>query len=283
MSTELIDIERVLYAINFARTPAKVRDAILDRLSLNSRIDEVDGQTSARVRDQATELLSRDIGVLAADSPDFPSQLERRGKAIVPALFYRGDLGILDTPLIAVSGARKVSERGAAAAARLGEIVAQTGRSLVSGNARGVDTLTSAASLKAGGKSILVLPEGIARLPADNRADPLATSSDLLVLSQFAPEQPWTVHTAMGRNRVICGLANTVVVVEAGESGGSLAAGREALKLDRRLIVFTYGDHTPAGNQILIDEGARPVSSPDALRQILRGQAADHSEQPRLL
>lgn len=283
MSTGQTDIEHVLYAIHLARTPAKVRDALLDRATLLSRIDEVDGHTAARIRDQAHDLCSRGVGVITADSPRFPAQLVRRGKAIIPALFYRGDLGILDVPMIGVSGARKVSERGAAAAARLGEIVAQTGHSLVSGNARGVDTVANTAALSSHGRSILVLPEGITRFPTSNSEDASSESPDVLVLSQFAPDQPWTVHSAMGRNRVICGLPSTVVIVEAGESGGSLAAGREALKLGRRLLVFSYGEHTPAGNRILIDAGASPVESPDALREIIRDNDTDYSDQPRLL
>ncbi|GAB38076.1 DNA-processing protein DprA [Gordonia sputi] len=283
MPSELEDIERVLFAIHIARTPAKIRDVLLDRNALHTQIGNVDSDTAARIRDEAAEFATS-VGVISADNSRFPVQLVRRGKAIVPALFYRGELGLLDTPMVAVSGSRKVSDRGAAAATRLGEIVAQSGQTLVSGNARGVDTLATTAASSRGGSTVLVLPEGITHFrPDEENPDIGMSDSTGLVLSQFSPHQPWSVHTAMGRNRVICGLAGTVVVVEAGESGGSLAAGREALKLGRHLVTLTYGDHTPEGNQILISEGASPIASPDALREALLPPSDDEPEQARLL
>ncbi|WP_279107561.1 DNA-processing protein DprA [Gordonia paraffinivorans] len=265
MSEDIADLERVLYAAHLARTPARTRDALLDPVSLEVGIRSIADKIASEIEENARRLHSAGVRVIPAGSSRFPPQLQIRGKAVAPALFYRGDPTILDSSLIAVSGSRKVSESGAAAAARLGDLVAKAGHTLVHGNARGVDTLAGAAALSADGRTVAVLPEGIDRTSVDHGP----FRPDLLVLSQFAPDQPWTVHTAMSRNRVICGLAHTVVVVEAGETGGSLAAGREALKLKRRLLVLTYRDQTPVGNRTLIEEGGQPVSSPDELAALL--------------
>lgn len=283
MLTDADAIERVLFATYVARTPAKIRDVLLDPAASESKLDGIETLATTEIRVQAQRLAEDGIGVVAVDDLRFPARLVRRGKAIVPALFYRGDLSILDAPLLAVSGSRDVTDRGAAAATRLGEIVAQSGLGLISGNARGVDALASTAALRQGGRSVLVLPEGIANSRVHTATQDICASSESLVLSQFSPNQAWTVHGAMGRNRVICALAQTVVVVEAGTSGGSLAAGRDALNLKRRLLVFTYGENTPPGNQILLDEGAIEVPSPEAFRDLLRTESGIESEQPRLL
>lgn len=120
---------------------------------------------------------------------------------------------------------------------------------------------------------ILVLPEGITRFSAKPEFRSLLRERNHLIVSQFEPGQRWVAHNAMARNRVICGLATSVVVIEARDSGGSLAAGREALKLGRRLVTLTYGDQTPPGNQILVDEGATVVETPGELREALANRS----------
>lgn len=280
MSSSKGHLERVLFAYHLFRTAAKTRDGLLlEEGDFNARVAELDNRTVAEIESQIEYLESHRVGVLSAESTLYPSALTRRGKAVVPALFYRGDIATMDGPLVAVSGSRNVSDRGAAAASRLGEVVAQTGYGLISGKARGVDSLASTSALQSGGVVVLVLPEGIASVDWKEFAN--SDSGRILVLSQFTPSQRWTVHGAMERNRVICGLANTVVVVEAGETGGSLAAGREALKIGRQLLAFTYREDTPPGNRILLREGARAVSSPDELREIL-SSSGDEAREPHL-
>ncbi|MGX7696003.1 DNA-processing protein DprA [Gordonia polyisoprenivorans] len=277
------EIERVLLAIQIARTPAKTRDALLNWSTMSAQAADLSDATLTHIRNEAHALAVRGIGVIAADNTEFPERLIHRNKPLVPALFYQGNVSLMNGRMVGVSGSRNVSERGGAASARLGEIVARNGWSLVSGSARGVDTIAAESALGSGGNSIRVLPDGISNHSSFEGTGLLGEDANQLVLSQFWPEQKWTVHGAMQRNRVICGLASTVVVVEAGESGGSLAAGRAALDLQRRLLTFTYGDHTPPGNQILLDEGARAVGSPADLERLLSDPDDPEASQIQLL
>ena len=73
----------------------------------------------------------------------------------------------------------------------------------------------------------------------------------------------------MARNHLIFGLGRALVVIEAGEKGGTLAAGRDALKRGRPVFVLNFDDKTPPGNRLLIDAGARPVSSRHELGRAL--------------
>jgi DNA processing protein len=74
----------------------------------------------------------------------------------------------------------------------------------------------------------------------------------------------------MARNSIIFGLSRALVVIEAGERGGTLAAGHGALKMGRPVLVVDFGnDNTPAGNRILLDAGAEPVRNAVDLKERL--------------
>lgn len=115
----------------------------------------------------------------------------------------------------------------------------------------------------------IVLAEGIDffRVKRDFAADLDAEST--LVISQFAPTQTWQAHAAMARNSIIFGLSRALVVIEAGERGGTLAAGHGALKMGRPVLVVDFGNDTPAGNRILLDAGAEPVRNAVDLKERL--------------
>lgn len=259
---------RVLAAFHIFRTPARVRDALQNQISLDETIAQHDHELSG-VETEATRLAAEGVRVVAVDDHAFPPGLFHRGRPIAPALFYKGNIDLLASQCVGVSGSRDVSERGGSAAARSGAAISDLGFCLVAGNARGVDTIAVTSALTRSGRAILVLPEGISRFEPRAELHSLLTDGNHLIVSQFTPGQRWATHNAMARNRVICGLSRSVVVIEARESGGSLAAGREALKTGRQLLALTYGDRTPSGNRLLVDEGAVPVDSPDMLKHLL--------------
>jgi DNA processing protein len=171
-------------------------------------------------------------------------------------LFYSGSLDLLEQPAIGVCGSRNVSEPGLRMAGACGEIAAAQGVVSVSGYARGVDMATHIASLRSGGGTVIVLPEGIDhfRVRRDG-IDAVWNDQRALVISQFAPTQTWTVGGAMARNSVIIGLSQALIVVEAGEKGGTLAAGSWALDLGRSVWVM-QSTVMSAGNRILLERGA---------------------------
>jgi len=94
-----------------------------------------------------------------------------------------------------------------------------------------------------------------------------------VVVSQFTPDQKWFVSGAMTRNTVISGLSDALVVVEAGETGGTLAAGEYALNSGQMVVALRlFG--APRGNTTLIDKGARVIRSHQHLEKALDYLAA---------
>ena len=183
----------------------------------------------------------------------WPEQLRVLGGAID----LHGDAELLLTAGVGLCGSRDASDDGIALARAAGVAAAELGAPLVSGYARGVDTAGHVGALAAGGSTIAVLPEGIARfrLRAEYRELGSALDDGLTVVSPFDREAGWSVHRAMGRNGLICALSAVLVVVEPGESGGTIAAAREALRTSRDgrkqpqpVILALRGDHSDARN-----------------------------------
>lgn len=206
------------------------------------------------------------VGVVIFTMPDFPSSLLSEQRPVAPIIFYRGNKDLFYKDGIGMCGSRHASARGLEAASRCGALATQKGMTVVSGYAAGVDTATHLAALREGGSTVVVLAEGMDHFRVKRDFAEAFDWARILVLSQFAPSQPWRAHAAMARNGIIFSLPKALLVVEAGEKGGTLAAGEGALKLGRTVLTVGFGDETPPGNRILIDKGARAVSSPKELR-----------------
>lgn len=202
-----------------------------------------------------------------------------------PTIFCQSNVGLLEMESIGICGSRDASTQGLSAAYACGEDVVRCGLAVVSGYARGVDTQAHAAALDAGGRTAMILAEGIARFKvkrwlASKPYDPLQVA----VVSQFPPNQTWSAGGAMQRNSVIIGLSLGLVVIEGRETGGTLAAGMQALKERRPVIALEFRQDMPPGNKILIGQGAVAVRSREQLRERLRQiKAGSHPGQPTLL
>ena len=229
-----------------------------------------DPATRVSVADEAHNLWSEGIDATLLSIESYPQRLARLSFA-PPVLYLKGPVGLLHQRSIGMCGSRHASSEGLKAASSCGAEVSSQGLVVVSGYARGVDMATHIAALQANGETIIVLAEGICRFSV--KRGEFADSYDegrTLVLSQFPPRQPWSAGAAMTRNGVILGLSLGLVVVEAGATGGTLAAGKQALEVGRHVYALSLGA-TPVGNTELITLGATPVGSRGELAEYLVG------------
>lgn len=219
--------------------------------------------------DEAAERLNeRGIGAILLGDEQYPGML---ASAPVPpaALFVRGTWPLLHLAGLGICGSRNASAEGLRAARACGEAVATRGFSVVSGYARGVDMEAHTAALQVGGATVIVLAEGIERFRI--RKGVFADAWDdsrVAVVSQFAPGQPWNPGSAMTRNAVISGLSQALVVVEAGNKGGTLAAGLHALERNQPVLALQLFD-SPPGNELLQRKGAKVIRSRAELEELL--------------
>ena len=196
---------------------------------------------------------------LTFNSPDYPDAL-RALRAVPPILWHQGDARLLRRRAIGLCGSRDASPRGLYVAADVGRHAAETDAVLVTGLARGVDREAMRAALDAGGAAIGVLAEGWERWTA-RWLEPVIENGRLLVLSEFRPSARWRTWQAMQRNETIVLLAEEMHLIEAGERGGTLDAGRRALRHGRPLLVLETG-HWTDGNEMLVREGGARTPRP---------------------
>jgi DNA processing protein len=232
-------------------------------------LDGLNLATQAQVRLESEHLFASGVRVALMGTRLYPRLLgEVQGAP--PLLFFSGPRELLSTVGLAVCGSRNASDIGLQAARACGHVAASMGLTVISGYARGVDMATHTAALESGGRTVIVLAEGIHHFRVKRGHFSRVWDPDrVLVVSQFSPTQPWSAGQAMTRNVVILGLGRALVVVEAAERGGTYAAGMRALKAGRRVLALEFA-RAPKGNDLLLKRGAIPVRSAEELSRLLK-------------
>ncbi len=180
-------------------------------------------------------------------------------------LYYKGQLPDFDSnPVIGIVGTRKASAYGLTTAKRMGYQIARCGGLVVSGMASGIDAMAMSGALTAGGKAVGVLGCGADVVyPRSNRGLFADTEQYGCILSEFAPGTPPLKQNFPRRNRIISGLSNGVLVVEAPKISGALITARKAADQGRDVFVVPGNIDQPTfeGSNALLREGAIAASS----------------------
>ena len=210
------------------------------------------------------DCIRKDIHICTFHDGAYPARLKNIADPPL-VLYYRGNLAGLDTsPVIAVVGTRHASAYGLTSASRLGYQIARCGGILVSGIAAGIDARAMTGALTAGGMVVGVLGNGIDVVyPPKNRSLYLDTEQNGCLISEFPPKTPPYKWNFPKRNRIISGLSNGVLVVEAPEISGALITARQAGDQGRDVFVVPGNIDVPTfvGSNALLREGAIAVSS----------------------
>jgi len=183
------------------------------------------------------------------------------GDLAAPDIWYLGNLSLFEEKAVGFCGSRDATENGISTAADCSRQLSEQGVVVVSGYAPGVDMASHEAALSSGGRTIIVLPEGMGHFRIKRSIKPLWDWDRVLVISYFPPNAIWRADRAMDRNKAIVALSSAVIVIEARERGGTLNAGFTALKMSKPLFVAIYNEMNGGreGNQQLISEGATPL------------------------
>lgn len=229
---------------------------------------EIDTPSTARAaaRTPAVDLIGSldDTRLVLDGDPGYPAAL-----AELPdrpdAIFVRG--AIPEPPGVAVVGSRAVTAYGVECATRIASVLGRHGYPIISGLARGVDTVAHRAALDVEAATLAVLGCGIDRwYPAANRGlGERILSAGGGVISEYPPGTPPAPWRFPLRNRIVSGVSAAVVVVEASVRGGALITARSALAQGREVLAVP-GDidrATSGGTNRLIADGALPVVSLD--------------------
>jgi DNA processing protein len=189
-----------------------------------------------------------------------------------PVLYVKGDLGDLEAPGIAVVGSRRPSIYGNVVAAQLAKGLAECGVTVVSGLARGIDSVAHRAALESAGRTIAILGCGLLYMyPPENRRLAERISHQGAVVSEFPmTTKPDRLNFPL-RNRTISGLSLGTVVVEAGARSGALITVQWALDQGREVFAVPGNVTAPTsrGTNRLIKMGAKLVEDVDDILEEL--------------
>ncbi len=242
------------------------------------RIEGISDRTKAKLSNKdlqvATDILDRcerlGIGVLPYSHEHYPSALRELREPPV-LLYYRGELFDMNSTLsVGMVGTRKMSAYGMKSAYKIAYELASVGVTIVSGMAAGIDGVSSAAALAAGGKTVAFLGCGLDVVyPKHHKPLMDAIASDGVLFSEYPPAtRPNHYHFPV-RNRLISGVSQGTVVVEAGIGSGSLITARDAIVQGRDVFALpaNVGSRGAEGTNGLLRDGANLVlGSEDILR-----------------
>ena len=186
----------------------------------------------------------RDVGVRLFGTPDYPAKL-RDARYPLRALYFRGDWSLVDTPSVAVVGARQLSDHGAARARRLVRHLVEDGFTIVSGLAAGTDRVAHTTALEMGGRTIAVLGTPIHKVyPRENEKLQRQIAERFLLISQVPvllyDSKDWRQNRKFfpERNVTMSALTDASIIVEIGESKGTLIQSKAALDQGRPLFLL---------------------------------------------
>ncbi len=205
-------------------------------------------------------------------SSEYPYRLKQI-KNPPKSLFCVGNLSLLSENSVAVVGARKASGYGTWVADTIGKRLAESGVTVVSGMAAGIDTAAHTGALKIpNGKTVAVLGCGIdVCFPAANRKLRDEIASRGLLISEYEAGVSGSRYTFPMRNRIISGISLATVVAEAGNNSGSLITAERAAEQGREVLAVpgNINSLNSFGCNKLIAEGATPLIFIDDIFNIL--------------
>lgn len=255
--------ERLGTAERIASAPRELLEqhlsaSLLMRLTTRKNIYE------SRARADLADLVAKGVEIVALSNPTYPESLRRIPDPPL-VLFVRGELPGT-RKCVAVIGTRAPTHYGSRLAREIGSILVTRGYVVVSGLARGIDTQAHHGALDAQGMTIAVLAGPINYIwPPENLHLATDIERNGALIAEISPIPEITKSRFVGRNRITSGLSEALVVVEAGDDGGSVHQVRYASQQGRRILVATPQETAPPeflkGYRAIVAMGAEPFVS----------------------
>ena len=211
------------------------------------------------------------VKIISIWDDEFPPLLKRIYDP--PAvIFLKGELQEEDADTVAIVGTRTPTSYGKQVAEELSRELAGAGITIVSGFAKGIDTIAHLAALEAGGRTIAVLGNGLDVVyPAENRSYLPLFDENAVFISEFPFGTKPDAPNFPQRNRIISGLSHGVIIVEAGSSSGAVLTALDSVDQNREVFAVPgrLTDSKSEGCLRLIRNGAIPVKDAEQIIAVL--------------
>lgn len=208
--------------------------------------------------------------IISKEDVNYPKQLLKI-KQPPKKLYILGDEKLLQNSSLAIVGSRNCSEYGIKHTKEFATEIAEAGITIISGLALGIDTVAHEVAQNCKGKTIAVVGGGFNYIyPEENKElfYSILTNGGCII-SEYEPNTPIDMHNFPRRNRIISGLSDGVLVVEAGYKSGSGITGRLGLEQKKKVFCFprNIGETKGIGTNELIQKGAKLVITPQDILQ----------------
>jgi DNA processing protein len=239
-------------------SPGELKRAGLDSMALRAISqwrDKIDPDAAM------AKLKQYGIQVLTCNDIDYPQRLKEIYD-FPPVLYVRGSLQPEDEWCLAVVGTRRVTVYGKQVTEEIVADLARNNITIVSGLAKGVDTIAHRSALEAGGRTIAVFACGLDTVyPPENEKLARDIMEHGAIISEYPPGTKPKAENFPRRNRILSGLSLGVLVTEAGEGSGAMITANMALEQNREVFAIPGSVLSPTsrGTNHLIQEGAKLV------------------------
>jgi predicted Rossmann fold nucleotide-binding protein DprA/Smf involved in DNA uptake len=278
------------------KNPAALQGRSAAEIAKELNLPEDESERTVRLLDRSgalamelEALVSRGLWAVTRVDELYPAKLRDALKHQAPTvLFGAGDIRLLERAGVAIVGSRSIDEAAAGFAKEVGRKTVAAGLPVVSGGARGSDRIGMEGAMEAEGTAIGALADSLETTVRKSDVRDLVLDGRLVLLTPYAPNAGFSVGAAMGRNKLIYGLADFAVVVQSDfQTGGTWAGAVEALKANWCPVFVRECADAPKGNRELLKLGAAPLpeaelDSIDNLPAWLQQHARVKAEQPNL-
>ena len=213
---------------------------------------------SAYLGFELERLANMGIWVTTRAEKTYPTALKSKLKYKSPVVLYcSGNPDLFEEEGIAIVGSRNVDEDGMNFAQVVARKCANERLTVISGGAKGVDTIAQMAALSSGGTVISVLADSMEKVVRKRELRDAIIENKLLIVSPFNPECTFKIYNAMDRNKYIYALSKAAIVVSSDYGkGGTWSGATENLKNGWVPLYVRNGSNVPQGNLELIKKGA---------------------------
>jgi DNA processing protein len=279
---------RFVILVKHFGSPEAVLNASLKELSSLPEMGEIIAKNIKEKVDGA--FVDRQIALIEKNQVKFITFLEKEYPENLkniydfpPFIFILGDLRKEDKMALGIIGCRTPSVYGKNMAEKLSFELASRGYTIVSGFARGIDSISHLGAIKANGRTLAVLGCGLDRIyPPENKKLWEEIKKNGALVSEFYMDTPPEASNFPKRNRIISGLSLGVIIVEAGGKSGALITAEHALEQNRELFAIPGNvlSKTSEGANNLIKQGAKLVTTiEDILTELPNFEAEKKKEE----
>jgi DNA processing protein len=247
-------------AIAWQADSSELKRAGLDKIAINAIVD---GRPGINLDREVEELDRKNVQVLTYHDSRYPSRLHEVYD-YPPLIYVRGSLLPQDEWCVAVVGTRRATAYGRQVTEEIVKDLTRNRITIVSGLARGIDSVAYRSALSSGGRTIAICACGLDNIyPPENGELAYKIISNGALISEYPVSTKPKPEYFPRRNRILSGLSMGVLVVEAGESSGAVITAHLALEQNREVFAIPGSILSPAsaGTNRLIQEGAKLVSN----------------------